>query len=100
MSKMRAICAVRIGIGIGATADHVGALLAGLHQQLLGAGIVGEALLRERADLQVDCPRIIAFEPAHRVETVEPHARVDFDVGAHAGRAMDDGLLQRVRARA
>ena len=46
----------RIGVGIGAAADDVGALLAGLDQQLLGAGIVGQAFLREHADLQVDAP--------------------------------------------
>ena len=44
IAKMRAICAVRIGVGIGAAADHVGAVLAGLDQQLLGAGIVESGL--------------------------------------------------------
>ena len=38
---------VRIGVGIGTAADQVGAALAGLDQQFLGAGIVDQALLRE-----------------------------------------------------
>ena len=54
---MRAICAARIGVGVGAAADEVGALLAGRDQQFLGAGIVGQALLREYADLAGRSPR-------------------------------------------
>src|SRR5215831_17863078 len=72
-----------VGVGIWATPDDVGPLLAGLHQQFLGAGIVGEALLWKGANLQIDPPLVIALEPAHGVEALEPDARIDFDVGAH-----------------
>src|SRR5262249_60724677 len=75
-------------------ADDVGALFTGLHQQFLGARIVGEALLRKGANLQIDRPLVIALEPAYGVEALEPDARIDFDMGAHAGRALDDGFLQ------
>src|SRR5215831_3558152 len=83
-----------IGVRIWATADDVGPLLAGLHQQFLGAGIVGEAFLWKGANLQIDRPLVIALEPAYGVEALEPDARIDFDMGAHAGRALDDGFLQ------
>src|ERR671930_1382898 len=63
---------VRVGVGIRATADHVGPLLAGLDQQFLGAGIVGEALLGKGADLQINRPRVIALELAHGMKTLEP----------------------------
>ena len=48
--------AVRIAVGVGAAADQIGALLPGLDQQFLGAGIVSQALLREDADLEIDRP--------------------------------------------
>ena len=71
-------------------------MLTRLHQQFFGAGIVGETLLGKGADLQVDRPSVIALELTHRVEALERDARIDFDVGAHAAGAVDDGLLQRV----
>src|SRR3954468_10985919 len=83
----------RIGVGVGAAADDVGPLLAGRDQQLLGAGIVGQAFLREYADLKVERPGVIALEGAYGVKAVEPHARVGLDMGAHARRALDDGFL-------
>src|SRR5262245_37506496 len=47
-----------VAVRIGAAADQVGALPAGRDQQLLGAWIVKEALLREYADLDIDCPGV------------------------------------------
>src|SRR5262245_23710541 len=89
-----------IGVGIGAAADQVGALLASRDQKLVGAGIVGQALLRKDADLQVDGPGIIALERAHGVKAVEADAGIDLHMGAHSRRAMYDRLLQRpLRAR-
>ena len=85
---------VRLGVGVGAAADQVGALLARSRQQLLGAGIVGEAFLREDADLQIERPGVVALQAAQHVETLEPDARIDLDVGAHELRAGEDRLLQ------
>ena len=59
-----------IGVRIWATADDVGPLLAGSHQQFLGAGIVGEAFLWKGANLQINRPLVIALEPAHGVEAL------------------------------
>ena len=90
----------RIGVGIGAAADDVGALLAGLDQQLLGAGIVGQAFLREHADLQVERPCVVALERPQSVKPVEADPRIRLDMGAHARRALDDGFLKgALRAR-
>ncbi|HEY6702982.1 MAG TPA: hypothetical protein VI010_02705 [Xanthobacteraceae bacterium] len=58
--------------------------------------MVGQALLGKGADLQIDRPRVIALELAHCMEALEPDARIDFDVGSHAARAVDDRFLQRV----
>ena len=52
---------VRLGVGIGTAADQVGAVLAGLDQQLLGARIVEQALLRKDADLKIDRPGVVGF---------------------------------------
>src|SRR3954464_14902863 len=90
----------RIGVGVGAAADDVGPLLAGLDQQFLGAGIVGQAFLREYADLEVERPGVIALEGAYGVKALESYARVGLDMGAHARRTLDDGFLQgALRAR-
>ena len=100
MAKMRAVCAAGSAVGVGAAADDVGTLLAGLDQQFLGAGIVGQAFLREYANFEVERPGVIALEGAYGVKALEPHARVGLDMGAHAGRALDDGFLQgALRAR-
>ncbi len=100
MAKMRAIWVDGVGVGVGAAADQVGALLAGRDQQFLGAGIVGQSLLREDADLEVERPGVVALEAAQHVKTLEADARVDLDVGAHELRAREDRLLQRApRAR-
>src|SRR5262245_19297062 len=74
---------LRLRIGIGTAADEVGAGVAGLHQQLLGARIIEQALLREHADFEVDRPAIILLKPADRLEAAQPDAWVHFDMGPH-----------------
>ena len=86
--------AMGIGVGIGAPADQVGPGGAGRGQQVLGAGIVGEALLGKDADLQVDRPGIVRLEPADRFESLQPDAGIDLHMGAHMGGALDDRAVQ------
>jgi hypothetical protein len=69
-------------------------LLACGDKKLLRAGIVEQAFLREGADFKVDRPGVVALEPPHRIETFQANARIDFDVRAHAHRALHDRLLQ------
>jgi hypothetical protein len=52
---------VGIGVEVGSAADQFGAALAGGHEELLGAGIVDQPLLRKDADLQVDRPGVIGL---------------------------------------
>src|ERR1044072_3674574 len=86
---------VRIAVGIGTAADQVGTGFARRDEQLFGAGIVEQALLREDADLQIDRPRIVALEATDGLETRQPDARVDLDMRAHARRALYDRLFER-----
>ena len=89
---------VRIAVGIGAAADQVGAGLAGRDQQLLGAGIVEQALLRKHADLQVDRPGVVPLQALNGCEAFQSDARIDLDMRAHARGALHDRLLQRAPA--
>ena len=84
----------RIAVGIRTAADQIGASFACRQQQLFGAGIVEQTLLREHADFKLDCPGIIAFEPLHRLECAKSNARVDLGMRAHAHGAMRDCLFQ------
>ena len=95
MAKMRAMCSIGCGIGVRAAADQVGAFAAGLDQQLLGAGVVEQAFLREHADLEVDGPGEIARELADGAEPFQADARVHLDMGAHVHGAAGDSPLQR-----
>src|SRR5262249_44813360 len=87
---------VRVRVGVGTAADQVGALFACCHQQLLGAGIVDETLLREGANLQIERPGVLALERGDGAKPLEADARVDLDVGAHVHGAVENGPLQRL----
>jgi len=56
--------------------DHLCAALQRFNQQGIGTGIVGQALLREHAKLDIDCPGIVALKPSKGVETAHFHPRV------------------------
>src|SRR6516164_10976248 len=94
MSKMRAIC-VR---GSASVYGQPPMTSAPCSQACTSSSSAPGSLVRpscgKGANLQIDRPLVIALEPAHGVEALEPDARIDFDVGAHAGRALDDGFLQ------
>ena len=80
--------AARVGVEIGHGADRSRAAAQALDQQFLGAGIVGEPFLRKHAELEIDRPGIVARELADRFETDHADAGIEFDMGAHAHRAM------------
>ena len=54
--------------------------------------------MRENTNLDLDRPCEIALELTHGGESLQPDARVDLDVGAHAHRALKNGLFQRAAA--
>src|SRR6185295_20244301 len=49
---------VRIGVHVGTAADRFAAVAQRRNQQVFGAGVVGQAFLRERADREIDRPGI------------------------------------------
>src|SRR3954465_13075015 len=53
---------VRIAVGIGATTDQIGASIARRDEQFVRARIVEQSFLRKHADLQIDCPSVVALE--------------------------------------
>jgi CheY-like chemotaxis protein len=61
---------MRIAVGIGTSADQIGARFARSNQQFLRAGIVEQAFLGKDANLKVDRPSVIPFQAADGVETV------------------------------
>ena len=87
--------AVRIAVGIGRGADHRAAALERRDHQLVGAGIVEQALLREDADLDVDRPLVFVDQRQHAFEPAQADAGIDLELRAHVRRAVQDRLLER-----
>ena len=83
-----------IGVHIGTAADRLAAVAQGGDQQLLGAGIVGQAFLRKHAERQIDRPGVIALQRLDRLEAAQADARIDLDMGAHPRGAGHDRALQ------
>src|SRR5260370_23529074 len=86
---------VRIAVGIRTAADEVCALFARRDEKFLGTRIVEQSFLRENTDLDVDRPGIVLLEPPDSVESFEPDARVDLDMGTHAHGALQNRPFQR-----
>jgi hypothetical protein len=86
--------AVTIGIVARRTADRFGAAFQTLDQQFVGARIIGQPVLREDADLDVDRPAVIVDQRLHTVKAAHADRRVDLDLGAHAGGAVDDAVVE------
>ena len=85
----------RIAVGIGRAADHAAAAVERRDNELVGARIVEETLLREHADLEIDRPGILLHQRQHAFEPAQPDAGIDFKMRAHVGRALQDRLLER-----
>src|SRR3984957_19090891 len=86
---------VRIAVGIRTAADEVGALLARRDEKFLGARIVEQAFLWKHTDFDVDRPGVVLLEPPDGAKAVQPYARVDLDMRAHAHGALQDRPFQR-----
>src|SRR5262249_53710856 len=78
-------------------ADHPGAAFEALDQQLVGAGIADQAFLRKYANFDIDRPIIVGDQRLDAFEAAHADAGIDLDLGAHAGRAMLDAVLERAR---
>ena len=95
MAKMRSIWPRGSAVEIGRGADRACAPAQALDQQFLGAGIIGEPLLRKDAEFDIDRPGVIARKLLDRLEPDHADARIEFDMGAHMHGALRDAALQR-----
>jgi hypothetical protein len=78
----------------GRAADHPGAALHGLDQQFVGARVIDQPFLREHAHLDVDRPLVVLDQRRDGVEPAHADTRIHFDLGAHAGGAVQDAFLK------
>ncbi len=85
----------RVGVEIGRSPDRPRAAAQAFDQQFLGAGIVGEALLRKHAEFDIDRPGIVPRQLADGVEADHADPGIELDMGAHAHRAVRAAALQR-----
>ena len=85
-----------VGIVIRRRADGLRATLERLDHQLVGAGIVGQPLLRHHAQLDVDRPFVFVDQLLHALEAANADQRVDLHMRPHAGGAVLDAILQRL----
>ncbi len=95
MAKIAIDLAARVAVEIGRGADRTCASAQALDQQFLGAGIVGEPLLRKDAKLDIHGPGVVARELFDRVKADHADAGIEFDMGAHMHGALRDAALQR-----
>ena len=89
---------IRVGVGVGTAADQVGAVAQRRDQQFLGAGIVGQPLLRKGADRKIERPGIVALQRLDRLKAAQADARIDLDMGAHARGAINGSRVSITRA--
>ena len=86
---------VRLGVGVldpRDAADHVGAEVDRLADQVLRAGVAQQAVLRERHDLQVDHAAELLAQREQRDHALEPGLGVDVGERQHVAYAVPDRL--------
>jgi hypothetical protein len=86
--------AVMVAVVAWGAADYVSPAFQRFEQQLLSAGIVGQPVLRENTDFDVDCPFIIGDQRMHPFEAAQSDRGVHFDLGAHPCRAIENALSE------
>jgi hypothetical protein len=84
-----------VGVVSRRAADNSGAAFQRFGQQLLGAGIIGQPVLRKNADFDVDGPPIIGSQRLHSLKSAQPDSGIDLDLGAHSRRAVENALGER-----
>src|ERR1700730_14062197 len=84
-----------IAVVVRRCADGLGAALQSFDHQLVGAGIVGQPLLRKDAEFDVDRPFVLVDARLYSLEAAQSDPRIDFDMGAHSGRAVRNAFLER-----
>ena len=85
----------RHAVHIGCAADHPAATLQAFDDQFIGARQVEQAVLGKDADVDIDGPFVFVDQRQDALEGSQANDRVDLQMGAHMGRALQDGLFQR-----
>ena len=88
--------AVGVAVRIRRRADHRAALSERLDHELVGARVVEQPFLRKDADLDVDGPLVLLDQGQHAFEAPQADDRVDLQLGAHVGGAVQDAFLERL----
>jgi hypothetical protein len=84
-----------IGVVVGRAADRGRAHLNCLDQRLVGLRHVGETLLGEGADFEIDRPGVFLLQHLQRFDALGADRQIDLGVGADARGALLDAVLQR-----
>ncbi len=87
----------RVRIGIGTAAYQIAAALQGRFQHRQGFRLVGQALLSEDADFEVDGEGVVLLELQDGIEGAKAGAGIDFDEASEFHGAVQDRLLQHPR---
>src|SRR5579864_6007393 len=78
----------------GGAADNLSAAFEPLHQQFFGPSVVGQAFLREHADLDLDRPFVVVDQRHYGIEPTHPDPGIKLDLRSHACRPMHNALLK------
>src|SRR3569833_3259780 len=84
----------RIVVGVRTSTDQVRSFFASLGQQFVRALMVQQSFLGKHANLQIDRPGKIMFQPLDGAEAAQADARVDLNMSAHMHRALQNHLIQ------
>ena len=90
--------AARVAVEIRRRADRARAAAQALDQQLVGAGIVDQPLLRKHAEFDIDAPGVVTRQLLDRVEADHADTRIELDMGAHMHGTVADAALERLFA--
>ena len=87
----------RVGVGVWRRTHHTCAALQGFEHELVRPGIVQKTLLGKDTNIEVQGPLVGLNEGQDTLQAPQPDPRVDFEVGAHEGGAVQDALFQGAR---
>src|SRR5262245_3731594 len=84
-----------VGVVARRAADHLGAALEALDQELVGSRIADQSFLRKDADLDIDRPLVVGNQRLDAIEAAHADPGIDLDLRTHPSRAVLDALLDR-----
>src|SRR5438046_21119 len=84
---------LRVGIGIRTTADKIGPLPQRLFKQAERFGLLGDPLLSEGTDFEINREGVVLPQPKDSLERTKAGTRIDLDKAAHPVGAVEDRLF-------